>query len=83
MPRTADVQLSLQLQALAKDLDEALAEQYGSRVGFVLLLAPFDQAPTEVQYVSNTQRTEAIDMIRKLFERWQLSLPDTPTHEKH
>lgn len=79
----ADLQLSQKLQALAEGLDDVLGEQYGSRVGFVLILAPFNQLPTQVQYVSNVERNDAAGLIRELFDRWQLQLPDIPVHEKN
>lgn len=79
----ADLQLSQKLQALCEGLDDVLGEQYGSRVGFVLILAPFNQLPTQVQYVSNVERNDAAGLIRELFDRWQLQLPDIPVHEKN
>ncbi len=80
--KAADRKLSGTLQGMAEGLDEVLEKFYGSRVGFVLILAPFDQPQTEVQYVSNTAREDGVLLIRKLFERWQQNLPDIPTHEK-
>lgn len=82
MANATDRALSGRLQGMAEGLDEVLEKFYGSRVGFVLILAPFDQPQTEVQYVSNCKREDGADLIRKLFERWQLFLPDVPTHEK-
>ncbi len=79
----ADYNLSLRMQGLAQAMDEVLEEQYGSRVGFIVIFAPFDQVPrTEVQYVSNVGRDDAIGIIRTLFQRWQHGLPNVPTHEK-
>lgn len=52
----ADLQLSQKLQALAEGLDDVLGEQYGSRVGFVLILAPFNQLPTSLF----TRRTDGL-----------------------
>lgn len=80
----ADYKLSMNLQALCNGLAEVLQEQYGSPVGFVLILAPFNQHPrTEVQYVANVKREDGIDLIKELLRRWQQGEPDIPTHLKN
>lgn len=80
----ADIELSQKLAALSQAIDEVLQEQYGSRCGFVLLIAPFNQeSGTQVQYTSNIERGQAIPLLATLFKRWRLDLPDVPSHEQH
>lgn len=80
---SADIKLSQKLQALANGLEDVLDEIYGARVGFVIVVTPFGKAKSEAQYISNTKREDGVDMLKTLFKRWQLQLPDVPLHEKH
>jgi hypothetical protein len=78
----ADVRFSLKMRAIAEAIDDVLADQFGERIGFILITAPFDRATTEVQYVANVERGQGIDLMNNLYRRWSTGQPDIPTHEK-
>lgn len=78
----SDINLSQSLPAVATALEEVLDSVYGARCGFVLVVAPFDQERTEVQYVSNVERADGKSLLQELLERWNAALPDVPAHQK-
>lgn len=83
MPTAADMAMAAQMQGIAEGLDEGLAAIYGARIGFVLVVAPFNQPTTEVQYVSNLERSVGVDLISELQKRWATGQPDIPTNERN
>lgn len=72
-------------QHMRKIIDRAEREAsriYGSRVGLVMVLVPFDVPDVEMQYIANVKREDGVDMLRKLFTRWNIPIEDVPAHEK-
>ena len=72
-------------QQLRKIIDRAERDAdlvYGGRVGLVMVFAPFNVPDVEAQYIANVKREDGIDMLRKLFARWNIPIEDVPAHEK-
>jgi hypothetical protein len=76
----AEILLSQHLRGIAEGLDAALQKLCGERMGFVLIVRPFQQTDAHAQYVSNVERPHSIDLIQALLERWQQQAPDIPHH---
>lgn len=58
------------LYDLAKFLDENhLPEIYGERMGFILLVAPFNESLTVSEYVSNGVRETCIQWLEETLTR--------------
>lgn len=76
----ADNKLSMAFQSLAGALDDTLLDIYGQPCGFVLVVAPFDQSKTQVQYAANVERADGKALLENLLTRWQQGLPDVPPH---
>ncbi len=54
--------------ALASGLEAGLAYGYGQRMGFALIIFPFNQ-PGYAGYVSNGQRQDVIKALRKAADK--------------
>ena len=76
MNTTASMRLSVSLQAIAQQLDDALADVAGKRVNFVLVLDADDVS----QYISNCQRADGVAIIEGLLARWKAGRADIPAH---
>lgn len=68
--------VSLFLQELAGDTDDALRLHDGERVPFVLII----QTDGVAQYVSNCDRKDGVEMIESLLARWKAGRADIPAH---
>lgn len=55
------------LQNLAKILDELFPELYGQKMGFALLVFPFDNPSGD--YVSNVERSDMVKAMREIANR--------------
>lgn len=80
--RKADRDLSRKMRAIIDRAEREATRVYGSPVGLVMVFVPFDVPDSEMQYIANVKRADGVDMLRKLFTRWQLPIEDVPTHEK-
>jgi hypothetical protein len=78
-----DRALSQQMRKIIDRAARDAARAYGSPVGAVLVLVPFNVPEAEAQYISNVKRDDGVDILRKLFARWRLPIEDVPAHEKH
>jgi hypothetical protein len=78
-----DRELSRQMRKLIDRAERDASRAFGSRVGVVMVFVPFNVPEAEAQYISNVDRTNGIDILRKLFARWKLPIEDVPAHEKH
>lgn len=79
-----DIEISMKLTAMAAALDDLLQEEYGKRVGFALIVAPFGQANgTQVQYASNIDSTSSQEILRTILHRLENKLPNVSHHVKH
>jgi len=80
--RQSDRQLSQQLRKLIDHAERDASRAYGARVGIVMVFVPFDVPDSEAQYIANVRREDGVDMLRKLFARWNIPIEDVPAHEK-
>lgn len=80
--RQPDRNLSLELPRIITRAERDAEIAFGARVGIVMILVPFDVPDSEAQYIANVKRSDAVDMIRKLLERWKIPIEDVPAHEK-
>lgn len=55
------------LNAMAKSLEQILPEYYGQRMGFALVVFPFEASHGD--YVSNCERKEMIEVLRETAKR--------------
>jgi len=77
-----DRALSLKMREIIDRVERDAERAFGSRVGMVLVLVPFNVPDAEAQYISNVKREDGVDMLRKLFARWNIPIDDVPAHEK-
>lgn len=68
--------VSLFLQELAGNTDDALRLYDGERVPFVLIV----QTDGVAQYVSNCDRKDGRELIESLLARWKAGRADIPAH---
>lgn len=80
--REPDRQLSKQMRKLIDRAERDASQAFGSRVGVVMVLVPFNVPDSEMQYIANVKREDGVDMLRKLFTRWNIPIEDVPAHEK-
>ena len=59
------------LTAYAASVSRSLRAFYGRSCAFVLLAAPVGEAPAAVQYISNLDRADGTDLLRRLLASWQ------------
>ncbi len=59
------------LQAYAASVSRSLRAFYGRSCAFVLLATPVGEAPAAVQYISNLDRADGTDLLRRLLASWQ------------
>lgn len=69
-------------QNIAQGLDEALENLCGERMGFVLMVFPFDREG-QCNYMANIDRADGVREIKTLLERWETGQPDIPLHKKN
>jgi hypothetical protein len=62
------------MNALAKGLDDIFNGNGPRKTGFCLLVFPFGEDPDKgrVNYVSNADRHDMIDMMKGLLKRWEV-----------
>lgn len=77
-----DRKLSQKMRDIIDNAERDASKAFGSRVGIVMAFVPFDVPQVEAQYISNVKREDGVDILRKLFARWQLPIEDVPAHEK-
>lgn len=80
--RQSDRQLSRQMRKIIDRAERDAERAYGSRVGLVVVFVPFNVPDSEMQYIANVKREDGVDMLRKLFLRWNIPIEDVPAHEK-
>ena len=68
--------ISLVLQPLAAEIRSTLRHEAGEETPFLLVV----QSGDVVQYVSNADRSEGIEVLRGLLERWEAGRADIPAH---
>lgn len=76
MKTTASMRLSVSLQGIASQIDDALADAAGERVHWVLIVSADDVS----QYVSNADRKSGTDLLESLLARWKAGRADIPAH---
>lgn len=76
MNTTASMRLSVALQSIAGQLEDALNDAAGERIPFVLVL----QADGVAQYISNAARKDGAELIESLLARWKAGRADIPAH---
>ena len=59
------------LQAYAESVAKSLRGLYGRSCAFVLVATPLGEAPAAVQYVSNLERRDGTELLRRLLASWQ------------
>ena len=73
---TTSARLSIALQGIAQNLNEALAEAADHEIAWVLVC----QADGVAQYVSNTRRKDGQGLVESLLDRWKAGRSDIPAH---
>jgi len=73
---TVSMRLSVSLQGIASQIEDALADAAGQRVNWVLIVNADDVA----QYVSNADRKSGVELIESLLARWKAGRADIPAH---
>lgn len=68
--------VSISLPQIADNLNELLTEIAGEPIAFVLVV----QADKVAQYVSNTKRSDGVELIESLLARWKAGRADIPAH---
>jgi hypothetical protein len=58
-----------ELDALAKAVEEVLADLYGQKLGFALFMFPWDGEGEAGDYVSNSERSTMIKFMREIADR--------------
>ena len=76
MKTTVSMRLSVSLQGIASQIEDALTDAAGERVHWVLILNADDVS----QYVSNADRENGVKLIESLLERWKDARADIPAH---
>ena len=76
MTTTVSMRLSVSLQGIASQIEDALADAAGERVQWVLIVNADDVA----QYVSNADRKSGVELIESLLARWKAERADIPAH---
>lgn len=76
MTTTVSMRLSVSLQGIASQIEDALADAAGQRVHWVLIVNADDVA----QYVSNADRKNGVELIESLLARWKAGRADIPAH---
>ena len=74
---SAAVNVSRNLQAIARELDEALERAAGERVAFSLIV----WTPERVNYVGNGDREQVAAGMRELVAKREAGMADVPAHE--
>jgi PAS domain S-box-containing protein len=67
------------LQTYAASVARSLRALYGRSCAFVLLAAPTGEAAAGVQFLSNLDRADGTDLLRRLFASWQEPAIGTPS----
>jgi hypothetical protein len=80
--KQGDRALSQQLVKIIDRAERDCERAYGGRVGIVMVFVPFNVQDSEMQYIANVKREDGVDMLRKLFLRWNIPIDDVPAHEK-
>lgn len=73
----AMVRVSQDLQAIARELDQRLAQTAGQRVRFSLFVWTEGRA----SYISTAHRDDVIAVLEGMIARWKDGMPDIPAHE--
>lgn len=76
MKTTASMRLSVSLQGIASQIEDALTDAAGERVHWVLIVNSDDVS----QYVSNADRKSGTELIESLLARWKAGRADIPAH---
>lgn len=76
MSDSISVRLSIALPVVAQYLNELLTEAAGEEVAWVLVV----QADKVAQYISNTERSEGVELLESLLSRWKAGRADIPAH---
>ena len=59
------------LQTYATGVAKSLRALYGRSCAFVLLATPLGESPAAVQYVSNLERKDGTELLRRLLDSWE------------
>lgn len=76
MKTTVSMRLSVSLQGIASQIDDALTDAAGERVNWVLIVNADDVS----QYVSNADRKSGTALLESLLARWKAGRADIPAH---
>lgn len=76
MKTTVSMRLSVSLQGIASQIEDALTDAAGERVHWVLIVNADDVS----QYVSNADRKSGTELIESLLARWKAGRADIPAH---
>lgn len=76
MTTTVSMRLSVNLQGIASQIDDALLDATGERLHWVLIVNADDVS----QYVSSGDRKAGVELIESLLARWKAGRADIPAH---
>jgi len=77
MTNNATINLSKELNNIAKKLDSMIENASGERVGFTLIV----YTPERASYIGSVERKYAIEQMEHLIELWKSEMPDIPAHD--
>lgn len=63
------IKKQLELDLLAKFLEDVIARIYGEKLGFALFMFPWDGEGKAGDYVSNSEREHMIKFMREIADR--------------
>lgn len=73
---SAEQQVSLAMQSVARKLQADLDTIAGEPVAFTLIVFTAPRA----SYISNARRAESVREIKHLLSLWEQGMPDVPAH---
>lgn len=76
MKTTVSMRLSVSLQGIASQIEDALTDAAGERVHWVLIVNADDVS----QYASNADRKSGTELIESLLARWKAGRAYIPAH---
>ncbi len=71
------INLSKNLNKIAKKLDKNINHHAGKRLGFTLIIYTEGRA----SYISNCDRNQSIEQMKHLLTLWGEGMPDIKAHE--
>jgi len=76
----ADIAVSSNLQRIFKELEEEVEIIAGQKMGMSLVV--YNSEPgSRLNYISNVDRPQVVQVFRILLDGWAQGMPDIPAHK--